>query len=255
MKMMTKTFAALSLALLGSTAQAGNLNWEGWYGGLTLGNNHSSADWETTDYLAPTSAIIPIPFTGDNSTSLDDDALLTDGFVGYNWSIAPSWVAGVELHIGYADNNDTQNLIPGIDRGSMPMAGYSSVEIESGWNSSLRGRIGYAFMPRLLAYATAGIAITDIDTTTSCPRDTNVCNPGFPALENKDSERTYGYIAGVGLEMALTDQLTGRIEYTYADYGTQSMDGLPALDNRSFGFNGDVDLTNQALSAGIAYHF
>lgn len=253
MKKTTKTLTTLLFTLLGTAAQADTFNWNGWHAGLALGSMHSNTEWKTTDYLSPN--YTPLPAASNASADLTDDASLVDGFAGYTWTLAPQWLAGVEVHAGHSNNKSTQYVIPGVFESFPTTAGYSAIQAETSWNDSLRGRIGYLLTPDVQLYALAGVAMADISIRVACPQDTNVCNPGFPAAGSKSSDRAFGYVAGLGAEMALTNKLTGRVEYTYSDFGTVSFDGLPAIPNRTFGFNGDVNLTTQAVTAGVAYHF
>lgn len=236
------------------SAHAEAFNWEGPYAGLSMGAQKTEYDWKTTDYVFPDGTPVPLGFTGSMKESLDSNDFLFDLYGGYNWTITPQVILGAEIHARYAHAGDTQQ-VPGVDLGSIPDAGYTSVEAKTNWSGDLRGRLGYLFQPELLVYTTAGVAYTQLDTTVTCPADTNVCNPSFGTIRNSDSQNATGWLAGIGLETTLTDNLTARIEYLYTDYGTVDVDGLPAIDGESFGFNGDVDLTTQALSAGLAYKF
>lgn len=254
MKYSTKAGLVLAVSLLGTSfAQAETNHWTGWQVGLSIGNNHSTTEWQTTDYVSPN--FNALPFFSSASADLTDDALLLDGFAGYTWAIAPQLLAGVEVHAGHANNKNTQYVIPGAFESFPSATGYSSIEAETSWNDSIRGRLGYLLTPSLQVYATAGVAMADIEIDVICPRDTNICNPGFPAVGSKSSDSAFGYVTGLGIEVAITDKLTGRIEYAYSDFGTVSFSGLPATPNQTVGFNGDVDLTTQALTAGAAYHF
>ncbi|MBF7729370.1 outer membrane protein [Pseudomonas sp. N040] len=233
-------------------AHAETNDWEGPYAGIGMGARYTEYDWKTTDYQTPDGD--PLALNGSTHETLDDSAFLTDLFVGYNWSVSPEVILGLEAHASYAHSSDTQD-VPGVDLGGPPVDGYTNVEAKTNWSGDLRGRAGYLVQPDMLLYAAAGVAFTQLDTTVTCPADTNVCNPAFGEISYSDSQNATGWLAGVGFEATVSDNLTARIEYLYSDYGTVDMDGIPAVDNRSFGFNGDVDLTSQSLTAGLAYQF
>lgn len=248
------TLLAGAVLLAGTQlAQAESFAWDGPYVGIAMGAQHTKYDWKTTDHVFPDGSPIPSGLLGSTHENLDSNDYLTDVFAGYNWTVAPQVIAGIEAHARYAHARDTQD-VPGVSLGGPTPTGQTNVEAKTNWSGDLRGRAGYLFQPDFLLYASAGVAYTQLDTTVTCPADTNVCNPAFGTIDNSDSQNTTGWLAGIGLEAALTDNLTARVEYLYTDYGTVQVDGLTANSN-SFGFNGDVDLTTQSLTAGLAYKF
>jgi outer membrane immunogenic protein len=75
------------------------------------------------------------------------------------------------------------------------------------WIGTLRGRVGYAF-DRILLYVTAGGAATQLVSTVNVAGTT--ANTTF----------THGaWTAGGGLEAAITEDLSARVEYLYVDTG------------------------------------
>ena len=71
--------------------------------------------------------------------------------------------------------------------------------------SSLRGRVGYAF-DRFLPYVTGGLAYSNV-------------RFGAPGL-GSDSKFQFGWTAGAGVEAALTDYVSARVQYTFSDLGS-----------------------------------
>jgi outer membrane immunogenic protein len=129
----------------------------------------------------------------------------TDGFVGgafggYNWQ-ADNFVYGAEADIGY-------NGVKGSDNG---------IESKAGLEGSLRARLGYAVSPDILLYGTAGGAAQS-----------------FSVLDANDSDKQtmFGWTAGVGSDIKFTDNLFGRVEYRYTDYGSSDFT-TPVLGTRS----------------------
>src|SRR5580700_4745681 len=85
------------------------------------------------------------------------------------------------------------------------------------WIGTLRGRVGYAF-DRFLLYATAGGAATQLISTV---------NVG--AIGSSSTTNTHGgWTAGGGLEAAITDSLSARVEYLYVDTGNINVAQLGA---------------------------
>lgn len=103
------------------------------------------------------------------------------------------------------------------------------------WMASVRGRAGYA-LDRLLIYGTAGVAFADI----------GQANTG--GVPESSSDVLAGWTVGAGLEYAFTDRLTSRIEYRYADLGSQDYApaGLAPFKQ---------DYKFQAIRVGLSYKF
>lgn len=132
----------------------------------------------------------------------------TKGFVGgvfggYNWQ-QENFVYGAEADLGY-------NGVKGDDSG---------VEAKGGLEGSLRARLGYSVTPEILLYGTGGLAA----------KNQKVEVPGFD-----DSKGMLGWTAGVGTDIKITDNVFGRVEYRYTDYGSKDFDGfgnVKSKDNR-----------------------
>jgi outer membrane immunogenic protein len=89
-------------------------------------------------------------------------------------------------------------IVPGVVSGTAQIP----------WIGTLRGRVGYAF-DRLLLYATAGGAAEQLISTV------NVAGIGSASTTFTHG----GWTAGGGLEAAVTENLSARIEYLYVDTG------------------------------------
>lgn len=249
-----KTFIGAILLASFYSAQAAPFHQDGVYVGMGLGSHQNAYDWTTDSYQNPIGQ--PMALVGDNDAGLKDSALLTDLFVGYNWSVAPQVVVGVEAHIGLANNGDKRQKIPGIYEDQSPgMTGYSYIKTDTDWHGDLRGRVGYLVRPSVLVFATAGVAFTELNTSVVCPADTNVCNPALGTVGDSSSDDLTGWLAGFGVETALTDNLTARAEYIFTDYGRADATGIPVMLFQSFGVTGDVDLSSDAVTIGLAYTF
>lgn len=103
------------------------------------------------------------------------------------------------------------------------------------WSGSLRGRVGYTIDP-VLIYATAGLAAARINTSISAG--------------GSYSDTFSGWTIGGGVEAAVTEALSAKVEYAYSDYGSKT---APA------GTLGPVDLTvsptSHTIKAGLNFHF
>jgi outer membrane immunogenic protein len=145
--------------------------------------------------------------TKEKDTGFETD---TKGFVGsvfggYQWQ-QDNFVYGGEAELGY-------NGVKGDD---------NSVHSKAGFEGSLRARLGYAVTPEILLYGTGGLA----------GRSLKVDDSAIPA---SDRATMLGWTAGVGTDIKLTDNVFGRVEYRYTDFGSKSFDGIgkvKASDNR-----------------------
>jgi outer membrane immunogenic protein len=190
-----KLFVILaSLATCGNAAWAADLavpptaapvpySWTGLYLGLNAGYSSASL----TETLA-TSA------SGSGSTKLS--GAIGGAQIGYNYQTG-GVVLGFEADLD--GSMATKSIVAGISSGTAQIP----------WVGTLRGRIGYAF-DRFLLYATAGGAATQLISTV---------NVG--AIGTASTTFTHGgWTAGGGLEYAMTDSLSARLEYLYFDTGS-----------------------------------
>ncbi len=131
--------------------------------------------------------------------------------------------------------------------------------------ASLRGRVGYLMQPKVLVYATGGLALGKA-TLTSSARIMNTGAPNvFPAHTNlsRTSSNKAGWTAGAGAEWNFMNNLSARLEYKYYDLGTLSnrtladyLVNLPALDSYASGYvNSRARFAYNSIELGLNYHF
>jgi outer membrane immunogenic protein len=144
--------------------------------------------------------------TKEPGNTVDTDGVVGGGVAGYNWQ-TDNFVFGAEGDIGY-------NGMTGDDGGT---------ESKSGMEGSLRARLGYAVTPEILLYGTAGGAA----------RNLKIEEGG-----DSDSHTMFGWTAGAGADIKITDNVFGRVEYRYTDYGSEDFTtgsgtrSVDASDNR-----------------------
>jgi outer membrane immunogenic protein len=128
----------------------------------------------------------------------------------------------------------------------------------------LRGRLGYLLEPRLLLYATGGLAYGHISTdflSTSAPTGAAIFNDR-PQVAS-DSTTKAGWVVGGGLEMALDRNWMLRAEYFYADLGTIASKSSTSVSASPTGPQCLVetketlrtDLVDQIFRIGLSYRF
>jgi outer membrane immunogenic protein len=138
-------------------------------------------------------------------------------FAGYNHQFSNNLVIGIEGDIEY--NWNEEEVLAGAE---------ARTELQG----SVRGRIGYAF-DHALIYATGGWAATrgvaDV--------------PGF----SDETETFNGYTVGAGVDYAFTNNIFGRLEYRYTDFGSKTFDfGAGTID---------ADLDQHAIRVGLGVKF
>lgn len=158
-------------------------------------------------------------FDNSNGPDTEGDGVQGGFHAGYNYLIAPDIVLGAEADFQFSDLDDTA------------IAGGTTVTTSSDWNSSIRGRLGYAF-DRFMIYGTGGLAIADVN---------------FNANGAKDSTTAVGWTAGAGVEGALTNHVTARLEYVHQDFGSESF----TLGGTRY----STDLDENIVRFGLSYKF
>ena len=211
------TSAALSADATSTAQPAAGFVWTGGYVGLQAGHAWGDSTYD----VDTTTAFIPY----------NPDGWFGGIFAGYNYQISNGVVVGVEGDINFAgiESGRTGGVSPG------PTPGVSG-NAEINWQGSIRGRLGHGF-ERFLPYITAGVAFAGLD---------HSITSSFGA---QFSDTYVGWTAGVGLEYALANNITARIEYRYADYGDKK---YPVTNTF---FEHTTDLSTQDVRLGIAYKF
>ncbi|AWC24215.1 outer membrane protein A [Aminobacter sp. MSH1] len=212
------TLAADAVAPPSELAPAGFV-WTGGYVGLQAGwqwgNDHD------------------IEFLGGAPTGFEQD-FDTDGFIGgvhagYNWQ-SGQVVYGVEGDFEFS----------GVD-GGYRVGGDDSTGFEMTWQASIRGRLGFVAMERLLVYGAVGAAFGNLEYTYV---DAGTISETF-------DETKVGWTAGAGVEYALTDRITTRLEYRYTDFGS-----ISNLSTLAFpGFTYEHDPKFHSVRVGLSYKF
>ncbi len=153
-------------------------NWGGIYVGLNGGYAFGNSDWTNT--------------LGATTGNFNVNGGLVGGTIGANYQMG-QFVMGIE-----ADGDWT-----GISGSTSTTCGAVPCKTSNDWLGTVRGRLGFAW-DRVLMYGTAGGAGGNIKAS----------QPGSGATTNNDK---FGWTAGAGLEVAITDNLTAKVEYLFVD--------------------------------------
>jgi outer membrane immunogenic protein len=186
-------------------------NWSGFYVGINGGWGFGTSNW-TNSVLG-------------NTGDFDLSGGVAGGTIGANYQMN-QFVVGIEGDFDWADiNGSTSNGL---------CAGFSC-STKNTWLSTIRGRAGFA-ADRILFYGTAGGAFGEIQESGA-------------GLTTSDFNR-FGWTAGAGVEGALTENITARIEYLYVDLGSGSCT-LVCFP----GVSTNVSFKTSLVRAGLDYKF
>lgn len=218
--------AVLSLAALGgmaTTANAGSTyDWTGAYVGLQGGYSwtHSQSTYDDPD-LALNFPIAPVEADG-----------FSGGFEGgLNYRVSPRFVVGFEGDVSFANLTDT---IPD-DAGSYAHGCCQTITSKTDFGANLRGRAGVLVNPHTLLFAAGGLAISHAKVTAS---DGNI----------SDDATLYGWTVGGGIEQAMSDKVSAKVEYLYTDTGAHTWFKGEDYSSTSTG-------SASTVRAGINLHF
>jgi outer membrane immunogenic protein len=236
------------LLICGSALAAGGAgamyDWTGFYGGLNVGGVINNSEYK----LSPGSTFVVD--TGRDSGHLNNGAFTVGGQLGYNYQIG-RFVIGAETDFDYNSLKDSQT-------GSRPLpAGGANllytVDQKGDFVGTLRGRLGYTPLNRLLVYGTGGFAYGDVAIDSVV-----ILQPSGNTYAGSTSKVQAGWTAGGGGEYAITKNLTIKAEYLYVDLGKRSYTYpiinsvfiAPGLDYRT-----SVETREHMIRFGINYKF
>jgi len=134
------------------------------------------------------------------------------GFAGWNMQLQNNIVLGVEGDFSYNWNKES---VGGRDGGT-------------DWAGSVRGRAGYA-IDNALIYGAAGWTVSR----------------GYldDAAGDEHKKTFNGYTLGAGVDYKFTDNVFGRAEYRFNDFGSEKIGGVK------------VDPTQHEVLLGVGYKF
>jgi outer membrane immunogenic protein len=219
-------------------------NWSGFYIGGNVGWSWGRANTDQRDTSTSISttecfrdATSPLTFTGALSTTVctpnttttfpfvtgptattagtsghaDVDGFIGGGQIGYNWQQG-TWLYGLETDLQYSDQRGDSTICSTVTCGTLAAFGSASHRIR--WFGTFRGRLGYLPAERVLLYVTGGAAYAGINS------DYVSGINGTGLFAGSTSTTRLGWTVGGGIEGAVYDRWTVKVEYLYADYGS-----------------------------------
>jgi outer membrane immunogenic protein len=219
-------------------------DWTGFYVGGNVGYSWGRSNTTVDFYDSVTGALLASP-----SGSFSMDGVVGGGQAGYNWQRG-RWVFGLEADIQASGQQGSGTFACGT---ACPVPGTTvTINEKLEWFGTARGRLGYAVTPRVLVYATGGLAYGEV-------AGTGLGSPN-PATLSFSTWRA-GWTVGGGIETALGRGWTGKIEYLYMDLGSVFGNDAPACGNlcpppvHPTGFAAGSAITDNILRVGANYRF
>ena len=257
------TFAAVAIFGLMSMASAADLptkapiykapiaipySWTGFYVGGHVGYGWGGRSIDVTTLPSPV-LFDEIPFGFD----LNTHGIIGGGQIGYNWQLAPKWVAGLEADFSWSGISGDSTRAPIFFLStSAPMLGSSHLVREKlDWFGTVRGRLGFLAIDRLMLYGTGGLAYGKVDYTAF--QDINPAIPGNQFSGSSNKTKT-GWTVGGGFEWALVNNWSVKGEYLYVDLGSERViqDQVPTSQ---FKVVSTFDTKVQIVRFGVNYKF
>jgi outer membrane immunogenic protein len=228
-------------------------SWTGCYLGGHIGGSFVDKKFSSplvdaavpSTFGAPTSAAI-----SDSSTDLGSIGFLAGGQLGCNFQFAANWVIGIEADASWSNPQggglSSQQMDSATLIGTLP--GITTAVSSSGFASSrtdfiatATGRLGYTFgrLGQGMIYAKGGAAwardkyqFSGQVSTTACglvqlvplPPQCVSLNPTIVTPFNfAASETRLGWTVGAGVEWALWENWSVKLEYDYLDFGNRTV--------------------------------
>ncbi len=192
-------------------------NWSGFYVGGNIGYGWGQGDGDIF------------------GLSWNQDGFFGGGQIGWNWQAPGSqWVWGVEVDSQWSNMKDDATF--GLGAGAV-----GNVFSELTYFGTARLRLGYAW-DRAMFYTTGGLAWGTNEIGGSVAVG--------PFLAGASSSNTHvGWTVGAGVEWALLDNWSAKVEYLYLDLGSSDYFGGAGAG----GF--DADVTAHTVKVGLNYRF
>lgn len=222
---------ALIWIVCSSAASATDHNWTGFYAGANFGygNARATADFSTLG--------IPL-FSGSENL----DGALYGVQAGYNYQIG-RFVIGIETDIDATSQKATNSRVCAALACGLVAVTQSS-EDSIPWLGTTRLRTGVAF-DRFLIYGTGGLGYGQF-------KSTQTLTTLLGSVTSVNSQQRPAWVAGAGIELAISQNWSAKFEYLYLDTGTFNTTysllgiGLIAEQDR---------MTESMLRLGVNYRF
>jgi len=179
-----KTYLVIAAALAGWSAQASAQDFTGPSIGVQAG-------WNSTDVQLPGGS------NGVPGIDRSTDAFVAGGFLAYDHEVMPHVVIGAQAEFNIAASDDFSAV-----------GDTATVRVDPRYAFDLTARVGYLVTPETMIYVRGGYSNARVRTSIEADSKRTTMS------DNRD-----GWIIGGGAERMITDHVSARLEYRYADLG------------------------------------
>ena len=214
-------------------------NWTGVYLGGHVGYGTGMKDWTNSIF------------------DFDVKGFLGGGQIGVNQQVG-NWVFGIEADASWSNIKGSQTLTQGGPLIGITQNGIAATTVD--WVATVTGRFGFA-QDRWLVYAKIGAAWAHENHTLRVSQFAGI--PGAAPAEltfaASGSDNRFGYVLGIGSEVALWGNWSFKSEYNYINLGnartpltgTQTTLGVAT----PVAFNAEIQQAIHLAKFGINYRF
>jgi outer membrane immunogenic protein len=228
-------------------------NWTGFYVGGNIGYSWGRSSGTST--LTDSTGVVLFSSVGSSNLN----GVVGGGQIGYNWQMQ-NWLWGLEADIQGTGEKGSRNfvcpvgicaagllfngvLLPGL---IVPVALSQKID----WFGTVRGRIGILASPKVLLYATGGLAYGEVNSSETIGV--------VPATFSSTSTKA-GYTVGAGIEGVIGGNWTAKLEYLYVDLGKVSGSFVTGIGSTGVGpitsYYINSHITDNVLRVGLNYKF
>lgn len=174
---------------------------------------------------------------------------------GFDWQLGSSFVLGVLANYDFGkvkmDNESEPTIFNNNNNIHGPGTYKTSWEIGDTW--AIGGRLGFLAMDNALIYVTGGWTEARIKSESDLFDADGNQNARF---HTSDSSWEDGWFVGGGIEALLTENLSLKAEYRFADYGSVNRDdSIDVVDVINANSNQDGDVTVHTVRAVLSWRF
>ncbi|MGU3577067.1 outer membrane protein [Brucellaceae bacterium C25G] len=243
----TSAYAADAIVAEEVIAVPDTFSWTGGYVGINAGYAGGKFKTDFTDLTAIHDDRSLLPGQLHGLWSVTASGFVGGVQAGYNWQFENGLVIGVEADF---QGSTLKSEIKTTDRYST-YSDYGKLTTKVEWWGTVRARLGYTPVEKLLVYTTGGLAYGKVKNSYSFDRVySNTYTDQNWGYSN--SKTRAGWTVGAGAEYSITNNWTLKSEYLYTDLGKTT--GYALLNDIS---SGDVtsDVKFHTVRVGLNYKF
>jgi outer membrane immunogenic protein len=228
-------------------AQSSGFDWSGFYAGINAGYGGNKFSYPVTGDLT----LGAVSETLEAKAKLNSSGFLGGGQVGFNLTNSGAWLFGIEADI---DASSITGEVSANGAAAGLLAANASIKAgsEIDYLGTVRGRAGFITSRDLLICGTAGLAYGEVKSRYAL--GVSSAGTSLFAAAGSQSDTDMGWTVGLGAEYPVSDRMTLKAEYLYADLGEHTLIATPfAL----LGATGDVAVkvgtTANIVRVGLNY--